>query len=188
MKRTILMLLMLVLGACASSPGMQEFLDPETSVTVSYTDTPVILYQDRSGRAAFARDFVNIGPIQVNQMGRERYYLWLGIWTTVEIRYDDRRMDGFELVTIYADGEPMLLDVVGWSPSAIGATKSIYSKPVSSAQEAYYEVSVDQIRMLGNAAEIRVQTSGERGTSYEMWDSSESATRGFRDFLQGVNF
>ena len=186
--RTGLLLLMFVLGACASSPGVQEYLDPETSATVSFVDTPLILYQDRSGRAAFARDFLNIGPIQVNQMGRQRYYLWLGIWSTIETNYDDKRADGFELVTVYADGEPMLLDVAGWAASTIGATQPMYSKPVSSAQEAYYEVSADQIRLLGTAAEIRIRTSGERSASYEMWDNSESATRGFREFLANVSF
>ena len=183
-----LSLIFLVLTACASAPGVQEFLDPESSVTVSYSDTPLILYQDRSGRAAFSRDYVNIGPIQVNQMGRDRYYLWLGVWSTVEIKYDDRRLNGFELVTVYADGEPMLLNLAGWTPGAVGATRSFYSKPVSSAQEAYYEVSIDQIRMLGEATEIRVQTTGESSESYEMWEKSESATRGFREFLSAVNF
>jgi hypothetical protein len=188
MIRRYSLVLLFLLAACGSTPGVQEFLDPETSVTVSYTDTPLILYQDRSGRAAFARDFVNIGPIQVNRMGRERYYLWLAIWSTNETRYNDSRSNDFELVTIFADGEPMLLDVAGWTPSAVGATRSIYTKPVSSATEAFYEVSIDQIRLLGTAVEIRVQTSGERSTSYEMWDSSESATRGFREFLKSVSF
>jgi hypothetical protein len=188
MIRTGSLLFMVVLAACASSPGVHEFLDPETSVTVSFTDTPVILFQDRSGRAAFARDFVNIGPIQVNQVGRDRYYLWLGIWSTIDNKYDIRRSDGFELVTIYADGEPMLLDLAGWTPNAIGATRPVYTKPVSSAREAYYEVSIDQIRMLGTASEIRVQTTGERSASYEMWDRSESATRGFREFLSALTY
>jgi hypothetical protein len=167
---------------------MQEFMDPETSVNVKYSDTPLILYKDRSGRAAFARDFVNIGPIEVNRMGRERYYLWLAIWTTIETPYDDSRAKSFELVTIYADGEPMLLNLAGWTSAAVGATRPIYTKPVSSASEAFYEVSIDQIRLLGTAAEIRVQTSGERGVSYEMWDTSNSATRGFREFLETVTF
>ena len=151
MKRTTLIRLSRVLASCASEPGVQEFLDPETSATVSFTDTPVILFLDRSGRAAFSRDFVNVGPIQVNQMGRERYYLWLGIWSTIELTRDARRSAGFELVTIYADGEPMLLDLAGWTPDAIGASRSIYTRPVSSALEAYYEVSIDQIRVLSAA-------------------------------------
>lgn len=181
-------LLLLAIAGCASSAGVQEFLDPETSVTVSYVDTPVILYRDRSGRAAFARSFVNIGPIQVNQSGRDRYYLWLGIWNTIDSGDDDRQASSFELVTLYVDGEPLLLDLAGWTPSAIGTTRQAYTKPVSTAREAYYEVSLDQIRLLASATEIRVHTSGERGVSYEMWDSSESATRGFREFLRSVTF
>jgi len=177
-----------MIAACAASHSVQEFLDPETSVTVSYTDTPIVLYKDRSGRAAFARDFVNIGPIQVNKMGRYRYYLWLGIWSTLESRLEDKRTDGFELVTVYVDGEPILLDVAGWTSAAAGATRPVYVKPVSSASEAYYEVTIDQIRLLASAREIRIQPTGEFSTSYEMWDKSESASRGFREFLAAVSY
>ena len=188
MIRTTSFLLILFLAACASSPTVREFLDPETSVTVSYTDTPIILYLDRSGRAAFARDYINIGPIHVNQMGRDRYYLWLGIWSTIETQYDHRRTSAFELVTVYVDGEPMLLDLAGWTPAAIGVTQPIYVKPVSSAADAYYEVTIDQIRMLTAVQEIRVQTTGERSASYEMWDNSKSASRGFREFLAAISY
>jgi len=188
MIRTTSLTLILLISACASSSGIKEFLDPETGVTVSFSDTPLVLYQDRSGRAAFARDLVNIGPIQVNRMGRNRYYLWLGIWSTIKTTYDDSRADGYSLVTVYADGEPMLLNLAGWNSTAIGVSRPIYSRPVSGAHEAYYEVSIDQIRMLAEAQEIRVLTSGDRSTSYEMWDNSESATRGFREFLTSVTF
>jgi hypothetical protein len=187
MMRLGQLLLLFMLTSCASS-GVQQFLDPRTSATVNYSDTPVILYRDRSGRAAFARDFVNIGPIQVNQMGNERYFLWMGIWSTMESAPIKRTADGFELVTLYADGEPMLLMIAGSTASAVGASRPIYSKPVSSADEAFYEVSVDQIRIIGLAKEIRIQTSGEHQASYELWDRSKSATRGFREFMLARGF
>ena len=187
MIRASTLSLMILLVGCASSPLTEEFLDPETSVTVSYTHTPIVLFIDRSGRAAFARDYLNIGPIQINQQGRQRHFLWAGIWTTLEANAIDDRADGFELLTIYADGEPILLDVAGWTPTAVGATRSIYTKPVSSAVDAYYEVTIDQIRMIATANNLRIQTSGEPGVSYELWDTSESAKRGFREFLARVS-
>jgi len=188
MTRGTITLLFLLATACSSSPAMRGFLDPETSVTVSYTDTPMVFYLDRSGRAAFSRDFVNIGPIQVNRVGRYRYFLWFGIWNTVASNNDLSRRDGFERVTIYADGKPVVLDVAGWTPSAVGATRPVYVKPVSSAAEAYYEVTTDQLRLLARAAEIRIQTSGYRSACYEMWDSNASASRGFRQFLDAVSY
>lgn len=188
MIRAATIIFAVLLAACASSPAVREHLDPQTSVTVTYTDTPIVLYKDRSGRAAFARDFVNIGPIQVNRLGRYRYYLWLGIWSTVDTWHDETRTDGFERVTVYADGEPILLNVVGWTAAAVGASQAVYIKPVSSAAEAYYEVTIDQIRLLASAQEIRLRTSGESNTSYEMWESSQSASRGFTEFLEAVSY
>ncbi len=188
MKRKTILFLVSLLAACSSAPVVQEFFDSESSVIVNYSDTPIVFYVDRSGRAAFARDFVNVGPIQVNRMGEHRYYLWLGIWTTIDTVSDGRRRAEFELVTVYADGEPILLDLAGWTTDAIGATRPIYSKPVSSAAEAYYELTIDQIRLMAAASEIRIQTSGESSASYELWDSSTSAKRGLTEFLAAVSY
>jgi len=181
-------LIVSLLAACSSAPTVKEFFDSESSVVVNYTDTPIIFYIDRSGRAAFARDFVNVGPIQVNRMGDRRYYLWLGIWNTIDTANKESRAAEFELVTVYADGEPILLDLAGWTSEVVGASRPIYAKPVSSATEAYYEVTIDQIRLMAAATEIRIQTSGEPSASYEMWDRSTSSKRGLSEFLAQVSY
>ena len=50
------------------------------------------------------------------------------------------------------------------------------------------EVTIDQIRLLAAAQEIRVQTTGKRSASYKMWDNSESASRSFQEFLVAMSY
>lgn len=175
----------LLLAACAS-PGaaVHEKLDPQTAVTVAFSNTPLVLYRDNPSRAAFARNYVYLGPIEVNQSGTYRYYLWLGIWNTMQTMSPAERRDGFESIVLFADGEPLSLDISGWTPEAIGTSEPVYVKPVSGADDAYYRVTADQIRLLAEASDIRLQTSGSPVREFQLWDAQKSARNELADFLQ----
>ena len=176
-------------GACTSvGGGVNEQLDPNTGVTVNYADVPFVFYRDRSGTAAFARNFVNMGPIRINRTGTYRYFLWFGIWTTVQILDIAEQRDGFETVYLFVDGEPFELELVGWTVNSIGASDPIYTKPVSTAAEAFYAITIDQVRLIAGASALRLRTSGARPESYELWDEQVSAKRSIESFLSFVNF
>ena len=182
--RAAMVLLVLVASGCASDSGMvRDQMDPVTSVTVSYSQTPMVFYRDVSGRAAYARDFVHLAPLEVNRSGDYRYYLWLGIWNTMADAQSEQSRDGFESIVIFADGEPLPLDVAGWTVAAIGASKPVYLKPVASAADAYYAVTVDQLRLIAEAQDVRLKTTGSRNESYEPWDNQKSAKAGLIEFL-----
>ena len=177
------MLALLVAGCASDSTLISNHIDPVTSVTVSYSQTPMVLYRDVSGRAAFARDFVHMAPLEVNRSGDYRYYLWLGIWTTMADAQPGQSRDGFESILVFADGEPLPLEIAGWSVSAIGASESVYLKPVASATDAYYKVTPDQLRLIAEATDIRLQTAGPERKSYEPWDDQKSARASLNEFL-----
>lgn len=178
----------LVLAGCSSSvPSVREQLDPVTAVTTTRAGAPLVLYRDNSARAAYARDYVYLGPIEVNRMGERRYFLWLGIWSTLGDAYIDAAADGFEGIALYADGEPLLLEATGWTLEAIGVTEPLYVKPVASAVDAYYPVTLDQVRMIANARDIRLQTTSARSETYLPWDdqaTGQAAMRAFVEYLE----
>jgi hypothetical protein len=163
-------------------------MDPVTSVMVRFSQTPLVFYRDVSGRAAYARDFVHMAPLEVNRSGNYRYYLWLGIWNTMEDAQSGPARDGFESVVIFADGEPLPLEIAGWTVAAIGASEPIYLKPVASAADAYYELSADQIRLIAEAKDVRIQATGARTVSYEPWDDQRAAKAALREFLKASVF
>lgn len=185
----LLALFAALLCSCSSSgPVIQDTLDPVTGITVTHAEVPLVFYRDRSARAAYARDFVNLGPIQINRMGRYRYFLWLAAWSTMQNAHLAEEHDGFESIIVFADGEPLELTSAGWTPQAIGATESVYVKPVASAAEAYYEVTVDQLRLIANATDVRLQSTGPQAHTYEPWDSQASAHGSLQAFLEYVSY
>ena len=177
-------LLVFAMSSCSSESRLiVDQMDPVTSVTISYSQTPMVFYRDVSGRAAYARDFVHMAPLEVNRSGDYRYYLWLGIWNTMADSQSGPSRDGFESIVIFADGEPLPLEVAGWTVSAIGASKPVYLKPVASAADAYYRVSVDELRLIAEAKDVRLQSTGPRHDSYEPWDDQRAAKAGLIEFL-----
>ena len=179
------LLLVLVLSSCATpdSPIFNK-LDPVTATTIAFSGVPFIFYRDSPGRAAFARDYVYFGPIEVNRSGSYRYYLWLGIWSTMQHIDGPEPRDGFEKVFLFVDGELLSLEIAGWTPATISASEPVYVKPVASAVDAYYAVTVDQIRLIAEATDLRLISSGNDRKVFEMWGDQRSARTSLAEFLR----
>ena len=176
-------------GSCASfGASTFEKLDPLTSVTLTAVKTPMVFYRDNSGRAAYARNFADLGPIQVNRSGQFRYFLWIGVWSTGPVPDDVQRRDGFEAPVLFVDGEPLQLTLAGWSPESIGASEGIYPKPVASSIDAYYEISIDVVRLLATAQDVRISTSGGIQENYEPWNDQQAARANLRDFFEIIGY
>ena len=179
----------ILLGGCSSTPQhVVQRLDPLTGVTVRSATSPLVLYNDNSGYAAHARDYVYLGPVEVNRQGRYSYFLWLGIWSTMrdDLRQSPQR-DGFESIVIYVDGEPFSLELEGWTPNTIGVSEAVYTKPVAGAAEAYYRVTADQIRRLATARDIELRTGSVRSISYRLWDEQSQPNASLTAFARSTS-
>lgn len=178
-------LMCVMVSACASSvPMINDKLDEATGVTITFIGTPLLLYRETPAQAAYARDYAQLGPIQVNRSGSYQYYLWIGSWATMQTSSVSEHRDGFESIVVFADGEPLALELSGWTPDAIGASEPTYLKPVASSTDAYYQVTIDQIRMIGEATDIRLRTGGSSPREYEPWDDQTAARAAFARFLE----
>lgn len=180
-------LALLVLGGCGGTTALvSSQLDPLTGVTVTSAATPIVFYRDRSAQAAHARDYVYLGPIEVNNMGQRNYYLWLGIWGTSDSTDRSSQLDNFESIVVFADGEPLSLDVKGWTPESIGISEPAYVKPVASAMDGYYRVTIDQIRLMAEAHDLEVRAGSARPQRYTPWNSAATPSGSIRAFVKQV--
>ena len=176
-------------GGCSSSTALRgEKLDPVTSATISYSEQPLVFYRDVSGRAALAKDFVYMAPVAVNRGGNYRYYIWLGIWTVAGEGSTDATRDGFESILLVADGEPLQLEITGWTVGAIGASEPVYSKPAASAADAYYELTLDQLRPLADAEQLRLHIGGDARDTFEPWDDQRRGKAALLEFIDGPTY
>lgn len=190
MNRICAIITAAICTGCASGPAspVYEFLDTGTGVTVTASRAPVILYRDNPARAAYARNLVHLGPLEINRQGSFRYYLWVGIWNTDQPGDWDAQRDGFDSIVIVVDGEPMPLDVAGWTPAAIGASVPAYTKPVASAADAYYPVTIDQIRFMAEARDLSLRTTGPGPREYLLWNGQRQGRERLRAFIAAVDY
>jgi hypothetical protein len=177
-----------LIGCSSTASLTTQKLDPLTAVTITFTQSPLVFYHDQSGRAAHARDYIHLAPLEVNRGGTYRYFVWLGIWNTQQDSQTGGPRDGFESIVVLADSEPKVLELSGWTAASVGASEPIYLKPVASSSDAYYEVTADYLRLLAQSKEIRIRSSGSRGASYEPWDSQERALASLRKFVRDVRY
>lgn len=175
-----------VAGCGGSTAVVSDRLDPLTGVTVTSASKPIVFYRDRSAQAAHARDYVYLGPIEVNNMGQRNYYLWLGIWGTSDSTDRSSQLDDFESIVVFADGEPLSLEVKGWTPESIGISEPAYVKPVASATDGYYRVTIDQIRLIAEARDLEVRAGSARPQRYTPWSSAATPSSSLHAFLKRV--
>ena len=177
----------LAMAACATTERpVKDGLDLLTGVTVTYSNTPLVVYRENPSRAAHARNYVSLGPIEVNKSGAYKYYLWLGIWSTLQTDNRIEQQDGFESIVLIADGEPLLLDIAGWTPEAIETSAPVYPKPVASSLDAYYRVTADQIRVIAEASDLLLRTTGPSPREFGLWGEQQSAKNDMNEFLDSV--
>ena len=187
-KYIISLITLAFLSACAGTgPLVTDQLDPLTGVTVTRATKPLVLYRDRSAQSAFGRDYVYLGPLEINNMGERRYYLWFGIWSTSDSVDRGMTLDNFESVVVYADGEPLSLQLAGITPGSIGVSEPVYVKPTASATDAFYAVTIDQIRVVAESRDLELRVGSLKPVQYIPWDTAESATVGIREFVRSVN-
>ena len=179
-----LLIVSLTLGACV--PGGQlvrEQLDPLTGITATRSTESFVFYVDSSARDGYSRDFVNIGPLRINRMGEHHYYLWLGIWSTIRGRDVSSEIGKFESINIVADGEPIRLPMHGQTFKSINMSERVYPKPAFSGVDAFYEVTIEQLRLIAGASEISFSTGTLQDDAYLPWKDHGLALESMRAFL-----
>ena len=182
-------LALILLASCAGNDtAVLQRLDPETGVTIKRASAPIVMYRDMSANSAFGRDYVYVGPIQVNNMGQREYFLWLGIWGSSDAVEPGRKMDDFETVVLYADGEPLSLEVRGWTPGSIGASGDVYVKPVASAIDGYYRVTIDQMRLIAESRDLELRAGSTKPQRYVPWDSAKGSSEALVAFLRDLDW
>lgn len=177
-----LVLLAASYGCASSAPGTIESLDSHTGVTILRSRSPVVFYRDTPVRAAYARDFVSLGPLSVNRMGEHHYYLWLGVWGTMADWSGPDTRDNLESAVLFVDGEPIMLELAGWTPASIELSENVYGKPAAAAIEAYFEITLDQIRRLSEASSLTLLTGDGDPSYYEPWDDPGTVRAMLRTF------
>jgi hypothetical protein len=176
------------LAACtlASSRSARSWLDERTAATVTAQEPTAVFAHEEQMRASNARDYVQVGAVEVNQAGSRRYYLVLLSWSTIDRAAQERAAIDGELArsTLWADDRPIPLQRLPSGRSAAGVAAPPYAAPAPAAVESWYPITLSEIQALGRARTMSLSAQGGATVrQYQLWQGKQ---HGFAAFVQQV--
>jgi hypothetical protein len=168
---------MILLGACASTQSLAPRFDERTGVTWTALNEPVAMAHANRQLSTAARDYVYIGPIEMNERGTREEFLWLGLASTVPDVFTQDLASLPESLILDVDGLVFELPVAQWNDA------SPYETPATVTHSVLARVSLDQIGLIAGAARVSIELHNEDGSSveYEHWNGEWIDWVEFRD-------
>ena len=158
----------------------REYLDPLTGVTVTALAQPLILAHAEPGLSNSLRDYLYVGPVEVNQMGKRSYYLWISPFSTL-----DRPPITFNRLTLRIGNKAAELDLPARGGNAAGIKTPPYTRPLATTGGYYIAVSAELLIDLGRAESIVIEAySDTLKQDYKLWHSNQA---GLRQFANSIN-
>lgn len=162
---------MSLLGLCACAGGgvkSVEVLDERTGASVAALHAPLEFVQSGSLLVGHRSSFAYLGPLELNEMGKYRYLVWLHVAPGTGKAVADLRSDAV-VTLVLADGAQVLQ-----SAAAPLISREPYSPVVAWGQTAYFSVTAAQLRHLAASAAPILQLRGVDGTPIQFRPSSDT--------------
>jgi hypothetical protein len=165
-----------LVAGCQSGGGVVETFDAGSSLTV-VTDPELVVFARTQGQLSrSARDYLYLGPVEVNERGLKQYYLWVGIGSTIDRALLGAEAAGTGLLILEAGGAPMELALAAWDervPRLAG--RPIYDPVVRPSRVLAARVTRDQLALIASAGVERLQLVADETTAreYILWEQSD---------------
>lgn len=171
----------LLAGCAGESPRVSEYLDQQTAVTIRSLAEPLVYAHDAPELAANTRDYLSLGLVETNNMGKRKHYLALISWSTI-----DRHRVGVaaapvpERVEFDLGGKPLELSGASHEPRGFGIGGQLFRPPAGYSGESWYEVTPAQLRALAASPPASISLDGDAGSiSYLPWRAEGRALAEF---------
>jgi hypothetical protein len=160
---------------------VHSYLDESTGTTVTALLEPLVFFREAPALAANARDYVYLGPAELNRAGKYETVLWLNFCSTID-RNPQRESYRPDRVFLLIDESPMELAEPDHRSNAIEWT---YVAPVSGGTPLIYRITRSQLQLLAKSSDIRLlaQVDGNDSRTYARWGRDRSGLRRFSAYL-----
>jgi len=177
-----------IIGGCATEKAatVNEYLDPETAVTIRAVTEPIVYARDAPELAANVRDYLSAGVVEVNNMGKRAYYLALVSWSTID--RSPRAAGRAPLpgrIEVTVGSRPLELTPVSHEPRRLGIGLPLFRPSHGYAGESWYALTVGDIRAIAGALPMSVDLVDDPAgrMSYPLW---HDARRALVDFVHDL--
>ena len=105
----------LLAGGCgATNPVLPARFDSVTGdMIVTYRDA-LVFARPVPHLSAAARDYLYVGPVEVSRNGVQRYFLWIGVASTIDRELARERNPHLRTMRLELDGETLDLPLIAW--------------------------------------------------------------------------
>jgi hypothetical protein len=176
----------LLLGGCTTEgKRVNEYLDPQTAVTIRAAAAPFIYARDVPELAANVRDYLSLGAVEVNNMGARRHYLAVVSWSTI----DRRRADGSpaplpERIELTLAGKTRVLSLASHEPRSLGIGEPLFRPPSGYLGESWYAIMPADLRSFAAAPPDSIDLAAEGArASYVLWRRADAD---LEDFVRDI--
>ena len=180
-------LLFLLCSGCAHTAPpadktlISEYLDPQTAMTVRVVAEPFVYGRDVPELAVNARDYLSVGAVELDNMGRHRIFLALVSWSTI-----DRARIGAPMPALPERLEMGAREwrVASHTPRELGAGNPLLEPPVSRMGDSWFEMKAADIRAFADHPpdSLDVMVDGVR-QHYTLWRRADAALTEFASTL-----
>lgn len=179
-----------LLAGCAGTrpgAGVRDYLEEATGSSVTHVAAPAAFVHGQPGLASSGRDYVYLAPISVSQGGQRTYWLWLGVWSTVDRQARSEAASPLKLgsLQIVADDEPMGVETQPVGSRPAGLERLPYATPVRPIQEWLVEITRTQLQRLGRARTLALVDHPDDG-AVRRWRGDDRAVAVLSDFAAEV--
>lgn len=164
----------------ADKHEIHQYLDESTGVTVTGLETPLAFFNAEPMLAANARDYVYVGPAELNRTGKREIVLWMKFCSTID-RGPQPNSYRPDKVFLLLDDTPMEL---AEADHQISVKEWSYDSPVIGGTTIIYRLTRGQTRLLATAGDVRVLGEKNGGTrEYARWGNTSNGFQRFASYL-----
>jgi hypothetical protein len=157
-----------LLASCASEQALNSRLDDRGRTWLS-VDAPLALARPAPRFSRAARDYLYLAPVEANNAGVRRHYLWVGLGTTVDRRWPWAAPPEAATLLLTLDGTPLALPLDAWDGEQ-GAALYRTAAPTYAVRRA--SVTLDELERIAAATSIQAAVVASDGSvsEYVLWD------------------
>lgn len=178
-NRSVHVLIVVALSAagCAGSRPLRSTLD-ERGLTLLSAENMLTLARAAPRFSSTARDYLYVAPVETNDAGLLRHYLWLGLGSTVDRAWGWSAPSKATTIVFLLDDLPLALSLTDWDTEP-GPSLFDIPAPVYQIQRA--QLTLDELARITTAKSIDVEIATGDGAvaRYRLWRGAWADWRAF---------
>lgn len=169
----------LLLAACGSRGGVLERLDADSALTIVTAQGLLAFAKTDARLSRSARDYIYLGPVEINERGTRTHYLWIGVASTIDRDYLNAAAPIPAVLYVEIGGAPMEFELhrVEELLPELGEVR-LYEPAVSTGVVLLARITVDQLRRMSASGLPSIRVAGANGdlSEYLLWNDERPWT------------